>query len=119
MRLMTPGIRPGVAQLAYLHVSRLYRRRGVAARLARELMRCASEPGARRIYVSATPSESAVGFYRSPGFRPTDPMPELLELEPDDVHMIAELPGCQVITLVETKRVTKSWVASGCWGVNS
>ena len=38
--------------------------------------------------VSATPSESTVGFYRRRGFEPTAaPLPELLELEPEDVHL--------------------------------
>ena len=36
--LMTPTIRPGVAQLAYLHVSREYRRGGVATRPFDELV---------------------------------------------------------------------------------
>lgn len=90
--LMTPEIRPGLAQLAYLHVSREYRRGGVAARLLDELLHFARETGARRIYVSSTPSESAVGFYRSRGFRLTTPLPELFELEPEDIHMILELP---------------------------
>ena len=48
--------------------------------------------GARQLYVSATPSESAVGFYRSRGFIPTvTPIPELLEHEPEDVHMTLAL----------------------------
>jgi hypothetical protein len=44
------------------------------------------------VYVSATPSESAVGFYTSMGFTPTpDPIPELFALEPEDIHMIIDL----------------------------
>ena len=42
--------------------------------------------------MSSTPSESAVGFYRSRGFRLTSPLPELFELEPEDIHLILELP---------------------------
>lgn len=44
------------------------------------------------LYVSATPSESAVGFYRSMGFAPTtEPDPRLFALEPKDIHMIMAL----------------------------
>jgi hypothetical protein len=44
--------------------------------------------GATNLYVSAVPSESAVGFYLSQGFRPVGtPRPELFELEPEDIHM--------------------------------
>jgi ribosomal protein S18 acetylase RimI-like enzyme len=91
--LMTPGIRPGVAQLAYLHVSREHRRAGIATRLVAELIRFAAQAGARQVYVSSVPSESAVGFYRSCGFRLATPLPELLEQEPEDIHMILDLPG--------------------------
>jgi GNAT superfamily N-acetyltransferase len=90
--LMTPAIRPGIAQLAYLHVALAYRRTGVASRLFDELLRVARESGARQVYVSATPSESAVGFYQSRGFQLTTPIPELYELEPEDIHMILDLP---------------------------
>jgi hypothetical protein len=35
---------------------------------------------------------AAVGCYLSRGFAPTDdPVPELLELEPEDVHMVLDL----------------------------
>ena len=48
------------------------------------------------LYVTATPTMGTVDFYRSLGFRPTDqPLPELLELEPDDIHMRMEFPPAQ------------------------
>ncbi len=38
--------------------------------------------------VSATPSANTVRFYLNRGFAPMDePLPELLELEPEDIHM--------------------------------
>ena len=44
------------------------------------------------MYVSATPSGSAVGSYLKHGFEPTPyPHPELFALEPEDIHMIREL----------------------------
>jgi len=90
--ILTPNIRPGLAQLASLHVSDGYRRMGVAARLTREMVELARQGGAQEMYVSATPSDSAVRFYRSQGFEPgVEPLPELYELEPEDIHMIKQL----------------------------
>jgi ribosomal protein S18 acetylase RimI-like enzyme len=81
-----------MAQLMFLHVSRNYRRRGVGTLLTEEMIRLAREDGASEMYVSSTPSGSAVGFYLSHGFHPTaSPIRELLELEPDDIHMIRKL----------------------------
>jgi len=86
------GIRPGMDQLEALFVDRAHRRQGIASRLIDGIEAAAREGGARSLYVSATPSESAVGCYLSRGFVPTDePVPELLELEPEDVHMVLDL----------------------------
>ncbi|MEM7335437.1 MAG: GNAT family N-acetyltransferase [Chloroflexota bacterium] len=89
MGILTPDIAPVTAQLAFLHVSKLYRQQGIAGKIADILFEEAKSGGAKQIYVSATPSGSAVGFYRSKGFEPTNtPIPDLFELEPDDIHMI-------------------------------
>ena len=89
--LVTPNIRPGIAQLAYLHVSNAYRRLGIGARITQELIEEAIRWGAKKVYVSAMPSGSAVGFYRSQGFEPVDtPIPELFDLEPEDIHMMMD-----------------------------
>ena len=86
------GVRPGTDQLEALFVDRAHRRRGVASALVAGIERLAREGGARRLYVSATPSESAVGCYLGRGFRPTDePIPELFELEPEDIHLTLDL----------------------------
>lgn len=86
--LLTPEIRPGVAQLSYLQVSKGYRRAGLGSRLIEELTGFAKEIGSNSIYVSATPSESAVGFYQSHGYELVqEPIEELLELEPEDIHL--------------------------------
>jgi len=83
---------PGMSELAGLWVSRSHRRQGVATRLAQEVEGLAREAGSAALYVSATPSRSAVGFYRSRGFRPTlDVNRELYEREPDDIHMVLDL----------------------------
>jgi ribosomal protein S18 acetylase RimI-like enzyme len=78
-----------MAQLALLHVSRTYRRQGIARKLSEKMFLLAKADGAKRMYVSATESNSAVGFYTSQGFEVTDtPHAELLALEPYDIHMI-------------------------------
>ena len=82
----------GMANLSALYVSRSYRRKRVGSLLAEELARLARADGARRLYVSVTPSGPAVEFYRSHGFEPIDePNEALFALEPDDIHMILEL----------------------------
>jgi rhodanese-related sulfurtransferase/predicted N-acetyltransferase YhbS len=86
--IVRPDVRPGVAQLAYLHVSLDHRGRGVGGTLSAWLERVASETGHTAIVVSATPSQSTVRFYLARGYEPmVDPIPELLELEPEDVHL--------------------------------
>lgn len=83
-----------MAQLALLHVSRAYRRQGVARQLTEEMIRLAKLKGATEMYVSATPSGSAVGFYTNQGFKVAPPErihPELYESEPEDIHMIKPL----------------------------
>ena len=78
-----------MAQLAALFASKDYRRLHVAQRLTEEAVRLARQSGASAFYVSATPSESAIGFYRSQGFEPTAQVnKELYELEPEDIHMV-------------------------------
>jgi ribosomal protein S18 acetylase RimI-like enzyme len=91
------GLSPGVSELAGLWVSCTHRRRGVAARLVAEVERLARGTGSAGLYVSATPSRSAVGFYRSRGFRPTlDVNPERYEREPEDIHMVLDLTKRQL-----------------------
>ena len=86
--VVLPHLRPGVAQLAYLYVSDGRRSEGVGTALTDELERLAREAGSRSMVVSATPSRSTVDFYRRRGFEPmAKPLPELYELEPEDVHL--------------------------------
>lgn len=90
--LVTPHIRPRVAQLAYLHTSNGYRGRGIGRRLVAELERVAIEAGDTEMVVSATPSANTVRFYMGCGFAPmVEPLAELFELEPEDVHMSKRL----------------------------
>jgi GNAT superfamily N-acetyltransferase len=86
--IVTPHLRPGIARLAFLHVSNGYRARGVGGHLTEELERLAREHGDTRMVVSATPSLNTVRFYQRRGFEPmAEPLPDLFQLEPEDVHM--------------------------------
>lgn len=84
-----PYLTNDMAQLDALFVDRHHRQQGIASHLTWLLERQAIEDGHKRLYVSATESKSAVNFYISQGFIPTqDVQPELYALEPNDIHMI-------------------------------
>jgi predicted N-acetyltransferase YhbS len=92
LAVVEPRFEPGLAWLATLHVSDRYRRRGAAGALWEEAVRLCREAGAPRMYVSSTPSESAVGFYLSKSCVLADPPHrDLLALEPDDIHLTLTL----------------------------
>jgi ribosomal protein S18 acetylase RimI-like enzyme len=92
MAVVRPQLHGDMAQLAFLHVSRDYRRHGIAMSLMDEACHIARTAGAARLYISAIPSESAVGFYLSRGSVLADPVdPELYALEPEDIHLILDL----------------------------
>ena len=86
--VVVPHFRPRIAQLAFLHVSAQVRATGIGSRLSDTLEQIARTAGDSDIVVSATPSENTVRFYLGRGFQPmAEPLAELFELEPDDVHM--------------------------------
>jgi len=89
--LLGGEVAAGVYQVALLFVSRPHRGRGVATALMNEVEQLARNENARALYVSSVPSDSAVGFYLSRGFRPADPLPELFAEEPEDIHMLLPL----------------------------
>lgn len=90
--IVRPELHAEMAQLAFLHVSREYRRQGIAKGLMAEACQVARSAGARRIYISATPSASTVEFYLSQGCELAEQVhPELYALEPEDIHLILEL----------------------------
>ncbi|MEM7028618.1 MAG: GNAT family N-acetyltransferase [Chloroflexota bacterium] len=79
-------------QLYILFVSHDYRRQGLATKLMSMVEQAAIERGARYLYISATESESAVGFYRSQGCVLADKVdPDLYAKEPEDIHMVKKL----------------------------
>jgi N-acetylglutamate synthase-like GNAT family acetyltransferase len=89
-----PTFEPGLAWLATLHVSRVHRRRGAASALWDASVALARDAGARSLYVSATPTGSAVGFYLGRGCRLADPPhPNLVADEPADIHLVCDIDG--------------------------
>jgi predicted N-acetyltransferase YhbS len=86
------GPKRDLLQLKFLHVSHNYRKQGVGTYLFEQAKALAAERGARGLYISATPSENTVNFYRHLGCRViSEPDPELLALEPDDIHFEADI----------------------------
>lgn len=80
--------------LSGLWVGHPYRGQGLGRGLLQLAVAEAQARGAQALYVSATPSERTVRFYRSAGFRLATPVdPDLYEREPEDIHMEMILPG--------------------------
>lgn len=81
-------------QLKFLHVSRDARGTGLGRRLFELAVDEARERGARRLYISATPSENTIQFYRHLGCRVTREVdPDLFALEPRDIHLEYAIPA--------------------------
>ncbi len=81
-----------MAQFAILHISYDYRRMGLGRRLSEKILEKARADGAKKIYVTSTPTKATVGFYQKLGFELAKHVnKELYELEPHDIHMIMEL----------------------------
>ena len=53
--------------MTFLHVSHAYRKQGLGQRLFALTKAEARERGAKRLYISATPSENTIDFYRRLG----------------------------------------------------
>ncbi len=82
------GAKKDTLQLKFLHVSRDYRSKGVGSTLFRMAVDKARSLGAMKVYISATPSENTVNYYRRLGcVLAADIDPELFALEPDDIHL--------------------------------
>jgi len=88
------GRRKDQLQLKFLHVSRRHRRTGVGRALFERALAEARDRGARRLYVSSTPSQGTVDFYVGLGCRVTDDVDAaLFDLEPDDIHLELDIPA--------------------------
>jgi ribosomal protein S18 acetylase RimI-like enzyme len=92
LAIVQPRFEPQRAWLAFLHVSRPYRRQGVAQALWNVALDIGVADDAESIYVSATPTGSAIGFYLRQGCRLAHPVhPELFAAEPEDIHLVCSL----------------------------
>jgi predicted N-acetyltransferase YhbS len=81
-----------MAWLVFLHVSNAYRRQGVGSGLWSAAIDRVRAAGCLSIYVSATPSASAVGFYLDRGCEVVRvPHSALYAEEPDDIHLVATI----------------------------
>jgi len=75
-------------QLKFLHVSRDLRRQGLGTKLFQLAAEKAKTLGAKKLYISATPSENTVNYYMRLGCVLAGEIdPELFALEPEDIHL--------------------------------
>lgn len=80
-------------QMKLLHISREYRGKGLGRKLFEKAVAKARKLGAKRLYVSATPSQNTVEFYLHMGCIVTEEVDEdLFELEPEDIHLEYRIP---------------------------
>ncbi|HMO96530.1 MAG TPA: GNAT family N-acetyltransferase [Tepidiformaceae bacterium] len=83
------GLDQDTLQLSFLHVTAELRGMGVGRQLFESARTEAKSRGARRMYVSATPTERTVEFYLARGCELlAEPDPSLFALEPEDIHLI-------------------------------
>ncbi len=86
------GDDPEVMKLDMLYVDVEHRRQGIGRQLIEMLAERARRSGATALYVSATPTRNTVDAYLHLGAVVADPPdPDLLALEPEDVHLILAL----------------------------
>ena len=79
-------------QLKLLHISSSYRDKGFGQQLFNLAASEARQRGAKRLYISATPSEHTINFYLRLGCKfVSEPDPALFELEPEDIHLEYDL----------------------------
>jgi len=82
------GLKQDTVQLKFLHVSHRYRKQGVGKKLFQLAVEKAESLGAKKLYISATPSENTINFYMRLGcVLATEIDPELFALEPEDIHL--------------------------------
>ncbi|MGZ9234293.1 MAG: GNAT family N-acetyltransferase [Anaerolineales bacterium] len=82
------GAQHDTLQLKFLHVSRDYRKQGIASTLFRLAVEKAKALRTNKLYISATPSENTVNYYMRLGsVLATEIDPELFALEPEDIHL--------------------------------
>jgi GNAT superfamily N-acetyltransferase len=77
-----------VLKLDMLYVTATHRSHGIGRVLTQRLAEAARRHGARTLYISATPTRGTVNAYLHLGADLLEtPDPQLLALEPDDIHL--------------------------------
>lgn len=75
-------------QLAFLHVSKDYRGKGIGRNLIELTKEKVTELGAKRLYISGSPIKNTIEFYMRIGCKLANEVEkDLLELEPEDIHL--------------------------------
>ena len=82
------GSRKDQLQMVFLHVDHNYRDKGLGTKLMNFVIKKAKKLGAKKLYISATPSKHTVDFYMGLGCKLASEInQELFQLEPDDIHL--------------------------------
>jgi predicted N-acetyltransferase YhbS len=82
------GSNSDTLQLKFLHVSHGRRKQGLGRKLFNLAADKAESLGAKKMYISATPSENTINFYSRMGCDlATEIDPELFALELEDIHL--------------------------------
>jgi predicted N-acetyltransferase YhbS len=82
------GSKHDTLQLKFLHVSRDQRKQGLGKKLFHLAVEKARLLGAKKLYISATPSEHTINYYMKLGCTLASEIdPELFALEPEDIHL--------------------------------
>ena len=75
-------------QVIFLHIDKNYRKQGYGKILMNQTKERAKELGAKKLYISATPSKNTVDFYIHLGCKLASEInADLYQLEPDDIHL--------------------------------
>ena len=75
-------------QLYFLHVDSEYRRTGIGKKLLQKAAKYAKKLMARKLYISATPSQNTIDFYINNGCQLVSELnPDLYQQEPRDIHL--------------------------------
>jgi predicted N-acetyltransferase YhbS len=86
-------------QLKFLYVSQNHRGSGLGRTLFEQAAKRARELNAGWLYISATPSQNTVDFYRHLGCMVADDVDSALyALEPEDIHMTYRIPPAPLDT---------------------
>lgn len=82
------GSQRDTLQLKFLHVSHKQRNQGLGKKLFHLVAEKAGALGAKKLYISATPSENTINFYMKLDCTFAGEIdPDLFALEPEDIHL--------------------------------